>query len=689
MKLLSIQFCNFRQFYGKTPRLMLASGDRNTTIFHGNNGSGKTSITNGFTWVLYEKFSAAFAAEEQLVNKRAIAETPLREPVECFVELHFEHGTIRYRARRTCRAYATESGVETGDSVLNLQYAREDGRWRLPQEPPDDVISRILPESLHRYFFFDGERIEKLMRDDKRSEIADATKALLGINAIGGGVRHLREVRKALDNQLKGIGNPETKKFIKQKQEREAQVDKLDQRTTQIKEELAHNSTLKHDLNRQLLELNGAENLQLQRTQLEQQHQGAVQRIQQLRTGLAEAIANHGYTVFLGEMTQQFRGWLNQRQEKGELRRGIQRSFVEQLLQHNRCICGAELHPGSPGFENVKGWTQKAGIADVEETAIRLSSQVDEIDAQAEAFCQTTQQQQQELLQLGQDVSGLAEQLESVKEQLRRFPDQDIQELQQRLDQLELRTSELNQELGANQQQRVSLQRDITQLGKQVDQQQMNERKQVLAQQRIAAVADAMDRLQRIQDNFEQQFRQSLEERIQGLFRQISFTPYIPILNENYELSLIERTAGRDQVVAASTGENQILSLSFIGGIIDGVRSWSQRQALVAPDSSTYPVVMDSPFGSLDEMYRRQVAKSIPQLANQLVVLVTKTQWRGEVETEMSDRIGREYVLRYNSPKPDCEEDAIERFGVRYPLVCRSPNDFEYTEIIAVEPENF
>ncbi|WP_159790617.1 AAA family ATPase [Sodalinema gerasimenkoae] len=687
MKLLSIQFCNFRQFYGKTPRLILASGERNTTIFHGNNGSGKTSITNGFTWVLYEKFSAAFAAEDQLVNKRAIAETPLREPVECFVEIHFEHGTIRYRARRTCRAYATESGVETGNSLLNLQYAREDGRWFLPQELADDIIGRILPESLHRYFFFDGERIEKLMRDDKRSELADATKALLGINAIGGGVRHLNEVRKSIENHLKGIGNPQTKKFIKQKQEREAKVEQLEKRNQQIEDELKQYASQKHDLNRHLLELQGAENLQLQRSTLEEKHQDTVQRIQQTRAGLADVIATKGYTILLGEMTQQFRGWLSQRQETGELRRGIQRSFVEQLLKQERCICGAELHPGSPGFENVQQWTEKAAIADIEETAIRLSSQVDDIDAQAQEFCQTTQAQQQSLIELSRELSSLGEGLESVKQQLRSFPDQDIQELQQQLDHLELRSSELNQELGANQQQRVNLQREITQLGKDVDQQQMNERKQLLAQRRIAAVQEAMERLQQIQANFEQRFRESLEERIQALFRQISFTPYIPILNENYELSLIERTAGRDQVVAASTGENQILSLSFIGGIIDGVRSWSQRQVLVAPNSSTYPVVMDSPFGSLDEMYRRQVAKSIPQLANQLVVLVTKTQWRGEVETEMGDRIGREYVLRYNSPKPDCDEDAIERFGVRYPLVCRSPNEYEYTEIVPVEPE--
>jgi len=36
---------------------------------------------------------------------------------------------------------------------------------------------------------------------------------------------------------------------------------------------------------------------------------------------------------------------------------------------------------------------------------------------------------------------------------------------------------------------------------------------------------------------------------------------------------------------------------------------------------------MDSPFGSLDEIYRRQIADN-PKLANQLVILVSKTQWR-------------------------------------------------------------
>jgi DNA sulfur modification protein DndD len=685
MKLTSIKLCNFRQFYGRTPEIVLAAGTQNTTIIHGNNGAGKTTLLNAFTWVLYEKFSAAFASEDQVVNKRAITEAKLKDSVECWVELGFEHNNKRYQVRRLCRAYKTEAGGEPGKSELYLQIAGDDGRWLLPQQLPEDIIGRILPVSLHQYFFFDGERIEQIVRSDKKSEIAEATKTLLGVEVLNRSIKHLKEAKKTLEAELAVIGDSETKNLLREQKKLEQESEQLSKRQVEIEQELEHQDELKKTIGNRLLELSGAQELQNLRDELEVREKLLREQLKQAKDALNRAISTRGYTVLLSEATAEFRAIVDDLRDRGELPVGIKRQFVGDLLNEQRCICGAELLEGTHAHQQVSAWMDRAGIADVEETAIRMSAQVDEIDKQAPDFWQEVDRQQDNIAKWRTELSGIETQLDDIKKKLRSFPNEDISQLQKRLDETEEKIRDLTLEKGANQQQIARVATDIEAKVKQISKHKTNESKQALAQQRIAATQDAIERLTEVRVRLDNQFRSSLEKRVQEIFTSISFTPYVPKLSDRYELTLIDNTAGQETTVAASTGENQILSLSFIGGIIDQVREWIQENALMGPDSSTFPIVMDSPFGSLDEIYRRQIAKTLPQLANQLVVLVTKTQWRGEVAQEMAKHIGREYVLVYNSPKPDCEEDAIELGGVRYPLVRQSPNEFEYTEIVEVD----
>jgi DNA sulfur modification protein DndD len=685
MKLTSIKLFNFRQFYGKTPEIILASGEQNTTIIHGNNGAGKTTLLNAFTWVLYEKFTAAFASEEQLVNKRAIAEAKLKESIDCWVELGFEHHNRRYQARRLCRAYKTEAGVEQSRSELYLQIAGDDGRWLLPQQLPDDIIGRILPTSLHQYFFFDGERIEQIVRSDKKSEIAEATKTLLGVEVLNRSVKHLKEARKTLESELAVIGDSETKTLLKEQAKLEQENEHLSKRQVEITKELKHQEELKKTLGNRLLELSGAEELQQLRDELEAREKLLREQLQQAKDALKRAISTRSYTALLSDARAEFRAIVDDLRKRGELPGGIKRQFVDDLLKKQCCICGAELIEGSHAHQQVSAWMDKAGIADVEETAIRMSVQVDEIDKQVPEFWKDVDIQQENIAKWRAELSGIETQLDDIKKKLRSFPNEDISQLQKRLDETEEKIRDLTLETGANQQQISRIANDIEAKVKQIAKHKMNETKQSLAQRRIAATQESIERLIEVKARLDIQFRSSLEKRVQEIFNSISFTPYIPKLSDKYELTLTETTIGTETIVAASTGENQILSLSFIGAIIDQVRDWIQDNTLMGPDSSTFPIVMDSPFGSLDEIYRRQIAKTLPQLANQLVVLVTKTQWRGEVDEEMANHIGRQYVLTYYSPKPDCEEDAIKLGGVHYPLVKQSLSEFEYTEIVEVD----
>lgn len=688
MRLTSIKLCNFRSFYGKTPEMILANGDiRNTTMIYGSNGAGKTSILNGFTWVLYEKFSAAFASTEQLVNKRAIAESEPGQPVECSVEIGWEHENIRYRAKRGCRVYKNQSDlIETGKTQLTMWLAGDDGQWKIPNQFPEEIITQILPLSLHQYFFFDGERIEEIVRSHNKAEIAEAIRIFLGVEVIELSIKHLKEAKKSLETEFKNIGDSETKQLLTNQQKQELEIETINKRQTEINQELEYQQVFKKEVSNKLRELSAVKELQEKRQSLESQRDSLRAELKKTRENLKKVISARGYTVLLTETTAKFREIFIDLKKRGELTAGISREFVNDLLNTGRCICGADLREGTHTHFHVKNLMRKAGSSTVEETAIRMSAQVDEIDKQAVAFWEEADREQLRIQQLRENLNQVELELTTIEEQLRKDPNEEISNLQKRLDEIESKIDELNREQGANHQELSHLKISMDTLIKQISKQKQNEEKQSLAQRRINATQDAIERLSEVKNRQENQFRLQLEQRVQEIFSEISFTPYIPKISENYELSLVENTTGIEAPVAASTGENQILSLSFIASIIDKVRDWSEKKKMMmVPDSSTFPIVMDSPFGSLDANSRRHIARTIPKLANQLVVLVTKTQWRIEVEEEIVDKIGKEYVLVYYSSKPNCEQDFIELHGERYSLVRQSLNGFEYTEIVEVE----
>jgi hypothetical protein len=171
---------------------------------------------------------------------------------------------------------------------------------------PDDIIGRILPESLHKYFFFDGERIEQIVRYDKKAEIAEATKELLGVEVLNRSIRHLLDAKKSLETDLKIVGNAESKKLLTEQDKCEIEIEKLSLRQVEIEGELASQGELKRAISGSLLELSGAGDLQKLRDELEMQKSLFKQQIVQATDALKRAISMRGYGVFLLDAATEF-----------------------------------------------------------------------------------------------------------------------------------------------------------------------------------------------------------------------------------------------------------------------------------------------------------------------------------------------------------------------------------------------
>ena len=94
--------------------------------------------------------------------------------------------------------------------------------------------------------------------------------------------------------------------------------------------------------------------------------------------------------------------------------------------------------------------------------------------------------------------------------------------------------------------------------------------------------------------------------------------------------------------------------------------------------------MIDSAFGSLEVEYRRDVAKWIPTLSPQVILMVSQSQYRQEVEKELLPRVGKEWILKCETRKNATRDITI--FGRSYPYVLQATDGFERTTFVEVEP---
>jgi DNA sulfur modification protein DndD len=690
MKLISIQLYNYRPFYGQTPEIEFASREgKNTTVIHGNNGSGKTAILNAFTWVLYERFTPGLSSPDLIVNKRAIAEADIAKRVECWVKIIFEHRGKKYLAKRVRYAlkHSNHKYIEE-QSNLTLQYAENDGRWASSSQPAKDVINRVLPEKLRDYFFFDGERIEKIVQADKKAQMSDTTKILLGVEALDRAIQHLGDAERELEDEYQKITSIENASLIQEKQDLQDKSQFLEERQNEIDRELEKNRELEKKVDEQLQSSENVREFQLKRENLKNEFDSLNLSLKQSKSKLKSLISRKSHAIFLSKAINEFRCIADKMRAKGELPSGIKQQFVQDLLQQQHCICGTELIQGTESFCLVETWMSRAGQGDVEETVIRMGAEVEQVEQQVSDVWVEIDSEKSNQEQIIRKQSDLETQIEDIHDLLKNSPLEDIRNLENRSEQIKKSIEKLILEKGENNANIENFNREIGTKNKLLMQHEANELKQKVALQRIKITQETSKLISRRREIKNKRFRMELEQSVQDIFGQISFKSYIPKLSDNYELILTENTSGQAENVAASSGENVILSLSFISSIIYKVREWSQQENSINSGNSTFPVVMDNPFSKLDTPYDKLVAKSVPRLADQLVLITNKAQWRTEVAQEMNNYIGKHYILTCFSSKQDCVEDSITLYDHSYPLVKRSPNDWEYTEILEIDRYN-
>lgn len=235
MLLKSIKLENFRQFRNESIDFAQGEGGKNVTIIIGENGTGKTTFAQAFFWCLYGETEFS---DKIILNKMVATEMTPGSEEKVRVTLALRHGEVDYTLIRE-QVYRKDysNNVKGDNTVFDIAVKDASGNTSYVKKSQCEAeVKSILPKELSRYFFFDGERIEKMSKDistgKKATDFAEAVKGLLGLNAMISAIGHFnpRSSLSVIGSYEKSFDSKSNTKI----QEYSAKIDKCNVRLAEI-----------------------------------------------------------------------------------------------------------------------------------------------------------------------------------------------------------------------------------------------------------------------------------------------------------------------------------------------------------------------------------------------------------------------------------------------------------------------
>jgi DNA sulfur modification protein DndD len=679
VKLLKLTLKNFRAFYGEQALDLSVEDGKPAVLIFGNNGAGKTTLLNAFGWVLYGTFSDDVEQQHRVIHDKKWADTSFGEAVTASVRLDFEHEGIRFSATRDVTVNKQKEEQQEVTPALTVTEIGPDGEAKSVANG-QDRIEKILPKGLRQFFFFNGERMEKMFSgDDNNEEVKKAIKTLLDLETIERAIEDLPRAAKKLAREIDSKGDNRLKQLTDHTEDLEARQKVEVEGMLRLSEDISAYQREIKAIGLALRQNEQAEPLQKDRERLTRRIDQARERLADHKGRKRELLSKRGFLALTAGLDGKVIELADRMRERRQLPAGIQRTFIEEILEERLCMCGRSVEEGTPEYEELDRRKYNAGLEDVQHRWMHVSGEVRSMgDNRQELLGQLTLNAS-DIQKADDDISQLEAERSEVDRKLDGVNVQDVQRLVERRKEMTNKETEARVAHKEAENRVASIKQELESVARQYKNADAKNKESRRIQHQVNLVNEVRDALIEILTIKTEEVRDQLDKKVKEVFSRIFIKSYIPELNDSFELDL--RTPSG--VAIRSTGENQILGLSFVGAVSEVARNINARKnhtdetTLESSGSGVYPVVMDAPFGSLDLTYQEEISKALPALTSQIITLLSQSQARGNVMVNLQQAANRMYVLRSYTPNRSADEETIEINNRAVPYV--SHGDFEHT----------
>ena len=630
MLLEEITLRDFRCFHGEQTIEFASAAEENVTLIHAENGVGKTTILNAMLWCFYNVTTPRFEKRDDLVNHDALRAG--RDT--CFVEVVFEHNDRRYRSRRY-------GGRPIGDRTFSIM--RIDDGHSVSIENPDSFINTVIPKSMAGHFLFDGEHAEVFMGEENRKGIRRAVQDILGCNLIDTAIADLddaashyrRQMPKAKASASITALAQEIETLTSQLAAGRDALEALRGQTGSTTQQIA-------DIEEKLRNSTAAKALQESRDLANGQLLKARRRAGEAQDEMLKWLGDNGRFLVSTRITEQIFDHLATQETKGKLPSPYNEEFVQDILEMGECICGTTLAHGSEQYDKVASLLKKAANHTLRSRLTGIRATLSQLKAERARAPAKLDAANKRLAEAREDINTIEAKLGDISEKLAGIDFDEIAQRERRRNELRVELNTMNQRIGgmennirSSQSTKEAKERDLKKLAENDDDTRIFAARNSLCQElRLRLEAELGEE--------EEEARNLLRRQISKVLQATTRKNLRMKLSDGYNVSLVNEEGTQ---MAKSTGENQLLGLVFTAALVEFARLRQNADDHRLLRGTVAPLVLDSPFGDLDEGYKQTTGEYLPKMASQVVVLVSSSQAQGSAVAALKDRVGKEYVL--------------------------------------------
>jgi len=660
MKLETLELTNFRQFKDGIINFS-TDEDRNVTVIHGQNGAGKTTLLNAFTWVLYEAVDFD-TREDQLVNEGQITRAAPGSTVTVEAQLTFLHENDRFRVTRTVgytKRDANDLDGEMGNSSFSLERQSSTGDWTRLSDGQTRV-KQILPDRLRNLFFFDGEDIEELAGVDNQEQIQKAIQNIMGLTILERSMSHLKDVANEFESEYREYADDDVEELFKERDKLEKQIEKKSSQIQSRKEKRDGFNDRIDKITAQLENIDESRELEQALQAAKEQRETTEAELKDVDSVLSSELTKGGTLTLALPVITKTAADIEELQESDLLGSEVTADFLDTLLERNKCVCGRSLEEHSMYYERVVDLKSEVDVSDIGETAVRLIAAVEHAHEDYRDFQETLIDVLERRRDLKQKLAATEQEIADLERELNGLTlptdsgSKSPAELKKEREEAEAQRESLSQNIGILTEQRSRLEEDLDEITGELEDAREEQEQATIAKKRWRATLQTRAEIESSFNKLQNAVRELADQRVSSMFESIAHKDLDAEITDEFELRIRQRVGDQWTELSKGTGETQIASLAFIGSLVAIARKRYEKDTESSYfTGGIYPIVMDSPFGALDDDHRRQVARLIPDLGNQIIVLVTDAQWGGPVASEMEEIAGAMYTLDFDDGTGD------------------------------------